>query len=486
MTNCSLDRVITPSGGKMININDANVSILYNTIRSILPDANMAAQIAVNIIDCRDIDSTVTTMDVNGVIYYGFERPCIYISELAYRSDVNGTSYAVELYKPYSGDNNPSNEWKLLVNGMDVAIINWPDANQYHVIINQDPATPLNVDPSVTPQAAPSLVFDGNDVISLTRSVDGNDIVVDSVSVLGGWMIVDSNSHSIQRDIMPAKCIRRLWDSNDRFPTLGINNTYQNGDLNFIQAHPKNDLFINIGQIGMIFRKGAYYPVGGSDNGIIGYNGFNNTEPDVRLNLADPNFQQIFKYLTVIDPHNHISDANETRIKGRININTAPAFVLAQLPWVSHRKGYNNTALAKAITAYRDKSGSDPNCNYASPSRPGGPGLGSIGELCNVTRGTDPNYGINYYSRDKKDQPGFPDLTYNDTVLDDFEERDLIFARISDLVTVRSDVFTAYMLVRIGTDGPQKRYMVILDRSGVTNRKDKVYVTAFQTVPEAR
>jgi hypothetical protein len=122
-------------------------------------------------------------------------------------------------------------------------------------------------------------------------------------------------------------------------------------------------------------------------------------------------------------------------------------------------------------------------------SRSGNPGFRTIGELCDVNRAGYPDYGIDYYSR--KDGPmvgnqsGFPDLT-PDSAADDFEERDLIFARISDLVTVRSDIFTAYMLIRIGTNGPQKRYMVILDRSGVKSASDKVKIIAFQSVPQAR
>ena len=73
-----------------------------------------------------------------------------------------------------------------------------------------------------------------------------------------------------------------------------------------------------------------------------------------------------------------------------------------------------------------------------------------------------------------------------DGVGDAFEQRDAIFARISNLVTVRSDVFTAYILVRIGTDGPQKRVVAILDRSGVTPAGGKVKIIAIQQVPDAR
>jgi len=52
-------------------------------------------------------------------------------------------------------------------------------------------------------------------------------------------------------------------------------------------------------------------------------------------------------------------------------------------------------------------------------------------------------------------------IAVRDGATDDFEERDLIFQRISNLITVRSDVFTAYILVRIGTDGPQRRVIAI-------------------------
>ena len=55
----------------------------------------------------------------------------------------------------------------------------------------------------------------------------------------------------------------------------------------------------------------------------------------------------------------------------------------------------------------------------------------------------------------------------------DLEERDLLFTRFSDLVTVRSDVFTAYLLVRIGEAGPQKRLIAIFDRSRVRSPGDR-------------
>jgi len=160
-------------------------------------------------------------------------------------------------------------------------------------------------------------------------------------------------------------------------------------------------------------------------------------------------------------------DPNELKIPGRININTAPWFVIAQLPWV-------RSELAQAIVAYRNAV----------------EGFESIGELNNVLNVVDPNFSIDFYARTDGpaagDQMGFPDLTPGDGALDDFEERDLIFSRISNLVTVRSDVFTAYILVRIGADGPQKRVIAILDRSNVYSGNDKVRIVALHPVPDPR
>ena len=78
----------------------------------------------------------------------------------------------------------------------------------------------------------------------------------------------------------------------------------------------------------------------------------------------------------------------------------------------------------------------------------------------------------------------FPALTPADGGSDIFELRDAIFTRISNLITVRSDVFTAYILVRIGPNGPQKRVIAILDRSEVP--KKPVKIIAIQPVPDPR
>ena len=493
-TTCNMDRVINPTAGqppaqrlnngKMVNVNDASyrnqaeknayIDLLYRAIYSGLSDANfagnrveVAAQVAVNLIDYRDSDDDVTSFAApDGKIYYGFERPCIYISELDYNQVTIMTgspptqtiykSYAVELYKPYSEDSVPgSGFWRIAVNGAPINIDSWPAGKSFCIIRNQDPAATITVDPNAVVQNSGAVIFTGNSKVELQRMVrDPNGaskyIAVDSIWV-PSWLVLGDGLRSFQRDMTKHKCIRRLWGSSTKAPTLGSINSYVDSSTGLIQAHPANKLFTNIGEIGMIFVKSAYSQ---GPNPIVS----GDTEVAARLNLANPAFQQIFNYLTVIDPISHGLPSSETRIKGRININTAPWLVIAQLPWMQ-------PPIAQAIVAYRDGAAK---------------GFRSIGELMNVAE-------MDYYQNlQPGNLTGFPDLTPNDGAADDFEERDVIFARISNLVTVRSDVFTAYILVRIGADGPQRRVMAILDRSQVRSSADRVKIIALYPVPDPR
>jgi len=627
-TTYNMDRIIAPDGGKMANVNIADKYALRNRITAAFlyagRDVDTAkaegAQIAANLIDFRDDDDIVTDVcDVDGLPYYGFERPCVYISELVhnYVSDVNSTgrSYAIELYKPYFEDNIPDPcGWRLVIDGKPIPI-EWEKkgTEQFYVELFEDPNALLSlpwrdstdtngpspadealwVDPNVvlgwpvaaqaasydiyfgtnfadvndadsswpvgtpddsnvykgnlpvdnnsygpfnlelgtmyywriddvtgnTPEkraiwsfrtATPSpswwspgdILFGPASIIELRRfAQNGVPVVVDSIQV-PDWLVAGAGIHSFQRDITPHKCIRHLWDrslSSMGSTTLGYSNVFEHPDPNMIQAHPENIDFVGIGDIGKVFRRPAYYEVGPRPLGVIGYSSDANSEEEVRIDLANPNYQRIFNYLTVFDPSadgiNNDGDVNSTgseiidendldgdgypepgdelKIPGRININTAPWYVIAQLPWMTPE-------IAQAIVYYR--------------RGPQGP-FESIGELNNVVDVAAPLNSIDYYGRADGpamgDEIKFPDLTPQDEAADDFEERDLLFARISNLVTVRSDVFTAYILVRIGPDGPQKRVIAILDRSdvyadgtgGVTGR---VRVRALHPVPDPR
>jgi type II secretory pathway component PulK len=141
---------------------------------------------------------------------------------------------------------------------------------------------------------------------------------------------------------------------------------------------------------------------------------------------------------------------SQGNLPGRININTAPMEVIrAAIP---PNYQWNADSLAKEIVAYRN----------------GGP-FARIGDLLDIpdfTLGTDPNG--------------------SDPIIGDIEDRDWILSRIANIFTVRSDVFTAYILVRIGHDGPKKRMIAIFDRSGVYSAADKPRLVALHPVPDPR
>jgi hypothetical protein len=131
---------------------------------------------------------------------------------------------------------------------------------------------------------------------------------------------------------------------------------------------------------------------------------------------------------------------------------------------------YDALDRAQAVVTYRNAHGA-----FTSTA-----GLLQVPQMCELASDKYNNlYDV------KNDSKRGPDLT-KDNVTDDLEERDLIFQRISDLVTVRSDVFTAYVLVRIGANGPQRRTVAILDRSDVTATGGAVRVVSLYEVPYAQ
>jgi hypothetical protein len=538
-TTYNCDRIIDPAGRKMTNINTASQNEILDALRTGLSEAipgdinGLAAQITANLMDYRDDDSNVTVVDINtssGMAhYYGFETPCIYISEIAETiihystpNDFNASSFAIELYKPYFTDpfpsKDPCNGWQLAITDRSFNIsyipIGWSGSQRFHIIASIDNRAPIDInnfdvngpnEPNNPIAQNEYVAFSGGESIELQRYVSEAHtfITVDFVWVpepntSTGWLQpIDVNDklsqrvYSYQRDTgglsaNPNKLIRGkpvapgvgLWSGDFGYfptPTIGTLNPWVSPEPYtspyLIQAHPANKPFTNVGEIGQLFRNitSAYLITRAY------------LEPDVRLNIADTNVQSIFKYLTVMDPRDHSPiDPNETRIKGRVNINTAPWFVLAQLPWVSYHTQPNYN-LARAIVAYRDKTIGPDGTNY-SILRSGPPGFRNIGELMDVNLAANNLDRIDYYAQ----QAGsvFPALTPPDGTTDLFELRDAIFTRISNLITVRSDVFTAYILVRIGTDGPQKRVIAIFDRSEVP--KKPVKIIAIQPVPDPR
>jgi hypothetical protein len=157
---------------------------------------------------------------------------------------------------------------------------------------------------------------------------------------------------------------------------------------------------------------------------------------------------------------------NRLPVDGLININTAPWYVLAQLPLLPPSSAgtpnangipANIETLAKAIVTYRESNGGRPFTsifdlnNYFASS--------AFNQATVASGGTD------------------WDTSPNGTqVPNDFKKKYLMLTRISNLVTTRSDSFTVFIVVDgfrgAGTNNPQlvvhRRAALIVDRSEMT------------------
>jgi len=72
------------------------------------------------------------------------------------------------------------------------------------------------------------------------------------------------------------------------------------------------------------------------------------------------------------------------------------------------------------------------------------------------------------------------------SIEDDIEEEHWVLSNLANKFTVRSDVFTAYILVRLGETGPQRRMIGIFDRSQVWDKNDRPKLVALHPVPDPR
>ncbi len=524
-TTYSYDRTINPlglafNGGRMAGLNTADVNELYLVLNEVLRrnravDPNgKAAQLAVNIIDYRDSDADPTLWTPapgpNAVTYYGFE-PQPFISEIGFLIDggdpsvSTDNSFAVELYNPFDipiGLTNYRLELRKQ-DGTPAGPVNFtggvvPAGGHFVITNRQDAMADLNVsgalpyrrvnaalvlatytlDPNTPANQPPDYIAENYD-IELKRTIGPTgDLYLDRQETENTWFDWDQIRGTAQYYARADDNWNVVYQDVNSTPasTLGQDNGPGGSKHNYNLA--TGGKFRTVGQIGRVLTI-APSP---DPNDMIGLQFAAATgEADIRLDIESPGFTNLFQYLTVFDPARDgldndadgITDPNdsyvvsrgyraELKVPGRINVNTAPPFVIAQLPWMSMQLSRDIVRTRNIVGGYR-----------------------SLSELMQVQIPL-PGRGMDWLGRDNADLAGYPDLTPNDGAVDDFEERDILLSRISNLATVRSDVFTAYILVRIGETGPQKRVIAILDRSNVYRPQDQVKVVAISPVPDPR
>jgi hypothetical protein len=174
-------------------------------------------------------------------------------------------------------------------------------------------------------------------------------------------------------------------------------------------------------------------------------------ESDVRFDYLS--FPPMLEYVCTLN-------RPEGNLPGRININTAPKHVIAaaippQLVMTSLTDPNDALAIAGQIVSNRP---------YTDLG-------GMLTKVPAMKKYADPIIVPNV------GEPG---------IRGDFEERDWIINRLSNIFTVRSDTFTAYILVRLGTDGPQRRMIAVFDRSNCWSASDKPKLVALHPVPDPR
>ncbi len=173
----------------------------------------------------------------------------------------------------------------------------------------------------------------------------------------------------------------------------------------------------------------------------------------------------------------------EGTLPGRININTAPMHVIAAAipPKLADDNvgtpipvTFSALQMASAVVEYRQSNGP----------------YERLSDLLNIWVDLNSN-GIqdlneNVFQRYYTNGLSQAVNTGQQSINDDIEERDWILSHLANKFTVRSDVFTAYILVRLGEDGSQRRMIAIFDRSNVSEPNDRPRLVALHPVPDPR
>jgi hypothetical protein len=200
------------------------------------------------------------------------------------------------------------------------------------------------------------------------------------------------------------------------------------------------------------------------------------------------------------------SAGNPLLHRGLVNINTAPAGVLKCLPGLAALDPPgprpNATAVADEIIAYRDK-GSVPGRDYGTTGRDVVTGITNLrfqaGFACasevaiplrmamgvTINNNYFPTPGDNYALNSAPvNDDGIPiNLATNRAVENDPIKQHVLYAWLSDQVTVRSNTFIVYIRVQRGnlaTFPNPRRYVAVIDRGNcrAANARPKVLMFA--------
>ena len=229
------------------------------------------------------------------------------------------------------------------------------------------------------------------------------------------------------------------------------------------------------------------------------------------------------------DGDGSIDEPDEQVVLGRLNVNTAPAHLLDRvLPITRNDLRWE---VVSSLVAYRDKlapyDGANRGAGGANPLAIGdyrdAAGIATRGEAFEAVHRNDSTYvgvdalaavddragdGVDNDGDGTIDEPDEgdnrtmqnadgsaaeavidlinPSPDAKDQVIDDIEERHALARWISNVITTRSDVFTAYVTIRAYPAGDfrqgvvnSRRFIAIFDRSGLRSSDQNVRLIAF-------
>ncbi|HEV56914.1 MAG TPA: hypothetical protein ENN87_05390, partial [Phycisphaerales bacterium] len=450
---------------------------------------------------------------------YGYERqPFITQIYCTFNGLLGGIQdFAVELANPYE-DPLDLSRFRLRIGdkvysispGKTVDGATAQGASKF--VLDNNPGISVHPDVDASRERQRLIPFDrnitGNDAIELQRQVPGPTgpvwLTVDQVKSEHLRLILSDGAHSLLRDdstdaaggtrmdwrLANAELWEHLEPSNPNYATtrLGTTNNIDLSDKGEGYQLPVANAwtaagqwygtewlamdpwpYSTLGRFGKVPWIGSdvYDPDEGEPNPITMKIGLAAAEGDVRYDIdAAP---ELLGYVGFVS-------RPEGRLPGRININTATKEVIrAAIPrndeWVP-----DVNDLAQWIVERRK----------STPFK----NLADLLDVEGFRRFMDPN----------NVGPSGADPA----VEDDFEERDWILSRLSNIFTVRSDVFTAYIAVRVGApsrdsagtpadmrddiidNAAHRRVIAIFDRSRVADPADRPRLVALHPVPEAR
>jgi DNA uptake protein ComE-like DNA-binding protein len=406
---------------------------------------------------------------------YGYERQP-FISELYtnWDGDAGGCqAFAIELVNPYPNPNGliSLEGWRIKIGGneydltSDFSVAEAVDEELGRLVIwgaVEGFSVPASGEDLEIDDFGLGMVLSGADVVELQRPDPADEdeyITVDKTGQGQLERLREDGIHASKRDDTGWKFADMSAFDDDSSPTLGEGNGMSLGSVSHQMSVADNQN--PVGTLGDFERVILFSNKTESDDPnsvaktVTEYMASADSvdESTVRFDLSrddvNRNHRELLKYICFLN-------RDKGTLPGRINVNTATREVMrAAIP--PKVELWDPNDLSADIVTYRNTTGP----------------FADIMDLLKVP-------GFDSLASDPNEDVG--DLL----VRGDIEERDWILSRVSNIFTVRSDVFTAYILVRLGEDGPERRVIAIFDRSNVDSPMDKPRVIAVHPVPAVR